>query len=191
MKVLFLGEIYNPVYEWLIKNGESVFCYNKKFDLDFIRKNKFDFLISYGYRYIISEDVLLFFKEKAINLHISLLPYNRGSDPNFWSFLEKSPKGVTIHLIDIGLDTGDILVQKEIKINSKKYSLKTSYDLLKFEIENLFFKNWNSIKNQKIIPKKQKGKGSFHLKKDIQKYNYLIQKNGWDTMCNKIEKKEI
>tara|TARA_B110000003_G_C16642640_1_gene530765 strand:+ start:185 stop:760 length:576 start_codon:yes stop_codon:yes gene_type:complete len=191
LKVLFLGEIYNPVYEWLIKNGESVFCYNKKFDLDFIRKNKFDFLISYGYRYIISEDVLLFFKEKAINLHISLLPYNRGSDPNFWSFLEKSPKGVTIHLIDIGLDTGDILVQKEIKINSKKYSLKTSYDLLKFEIENLFFKNWNSIKNQKIIPKKQKGKGSFHLKKDIQKYNYLIQKNGWDTMCNKIEKKEI
>tara|TARA_B100001758_G_C18103658_1_gene449831 strand:+ start:71 stop:646 length:576 start_codon:yes stop_codon:yes gene_type:complete len=191
LKVLFLGEIYNPVYEWLIKNGESVFCYNKKFNLDFIRKNKFDFLISYGYRYIISEDVLLFFKEKAINLHISLLPYNRGSDPNFWSFLEKSPKGVTIHLIHKGLDTGDILVQKEIKINSKKHSLKTSYDLLKSEIENLFFKNWNSIKNQKIIPKKQKGKGSFHLKKDIQKYNYLIQKNGWDTMCNKIEKKEI
>ena len=82
MKVLFLGEIYNPVYEWLIKNGESVFCYNKKFNLDFIRKNKFDFLISYGYRYIISEDVLLFFKEKAINLHISLLPYNRGSRLN-------------------------------------------------------------------------------------------------------------
>jgi methionyl-tRNA formyltransferase len=191
MEVLFLGEIDNPVYKWLIKSNETVFCSNDKVDLEFIQKNKFEFLISYGYRHILSEDVLLFFKEKAINLHISLLPYNRGSDPNFWSFLEKSPKGVTIHLIDKGLDTGNILVQKEIKINSKKYSLKTSYDLLKLEIENLFFKNWNSIKNQKIIPKKQKGKGSFHLKKDIQKYNYLIQKNGWDTMCNKIEKKEI
>ena len=191
MKILFLGEIDNPVYKWLMNKDEDVYCYNKKFNIEFIKKNRFEFLISYGYRHIISDDILLFLKNKAINLHISLLPFNRGADPNFWSFLEKSPKGVTIHLIDKGLDTGDILVQKEIHLNSNKHSLKTSYNLLKLEIENLFYKNWKMIKSQRIVPKKQEGKGSFHLKRDINNYYYLIEKNGWNTKCNKIEKKEI
>ena len=47
-----------------------------------------------------------------INLHISYLPYNRGSYPNYWSFKENTPNGVSIHHIDDGIDTGPVLVQK-------------------------------------------------------------------------------
>jgi methionyl-tRNA formyltransferase len=51
----------------------------------------------------------------AINLHPSLLPAYRGPDPLFWIFhdgLEHA--GVTIHLMDEGADTGDILAQRAI-----------------------------------------------------------------------------
>ena len=50
---------------------------------------------------------------RAINLHISYLPWNRGADPNLWSAVGM-PKGVTIHYINDGFDTGDILFQKAI-----------------------------------------------------------------------------
>ncbi len=49
----------------------------------------------------------------ALNAHPSLLPENRGPDPLFWTFHAGARKtGVTIHLMDEGLDTGPILAQR-------------------------------------------------------------------------------
>lgn len=48
---------------------------------------------------------------------MSYLPYNKGTHPNYWSFIENTPKGVMIHEIDKGIDTGNIIVQKKIKLN--------------------------------------------------------------------------
>ena len=107
MKILFLGEKINPVYKWLINNKEEVINKTEKISLEFVKKEKFEFIISYGYRHIISINIIRFMGNKIINLHVSFLPYNRGADPNFWSFIEKSPKGVSIHLIDKGIDTGN------------------------------------------------------------------------------------
>ena len=189
MRVLFLGEKTNPVYKWLITQEKEVVNFNEKISLEYVKTESFNFIISYGYRHIISKDIILLMKNKIINLHISFLPYNRGSDPNFWSFLKNSSKGVTIHLIDNGIDTGDILVQKKIEMDANNHTLKTSYDLLNTEIQNLFYDNWIKLKNNKINPKKQNKSGSFHLKSDINNYLYLIEKNGWNTKCNKIENK--
>ena len=53
----------------------------------------------------------------AINLHPSLLPKYRGPDPIFWTYHDMdSEGGVTIHLIDEGADTGDILFQESFPI---------------------------------------------------------------------------
>lgn len=47
-----------------------------------------------------------------VNRHLSLLPAYRGAWPIFWQFAMREPQvGVTIHLVDRGLDTGDILAQ--------------------------------------------------------------------------------
>lgn len=46
-----------------------------------------------------------------MNLHISYLPWNKGADPNFWSCIDGTPAGVTLHHIDAGVDTGDIIAQ--------------------------------------------------------------------------------
>ena len=63
-----------------------------------------DLIISFGYKKIIKKKILEFVKRPIINLHISFLPYNRGSHPNYWSFINNTPKGVTIHEIDHEID---------------------------------------------------------------------------------------
>ena len=53
----------------------------------------------------------------CLNVHPSLLPANRGPVPLFWTFREGSEQtGVTIHLMDEGMDSGDILAQRVIPV---------------------------------------------------------------------------
>ena len=154
-----------------------------------VERYKYDFLISFGYRYIIREEVLTLFKEKAINLHISYLPWNKGSDPNLWSILENTPKGVTIHRLDRGLDTGEILCQKEISFNDDD-TLKSSYEKLQTGLVELFKENWGNIKYKKAISVKQKITGSYHKSSDKNSYLKLLT-NGWDTKIKNLEGKAI
>jgi methionyl-tRNA formyltransferase len=53
----------------------------------------------------------------AINLHPSLLPRYRGPDPLFWAYHDMDlAGGATVHLLDDGADTGDILFQEAFRI---------------------------------------------------------------------------
>jgi methionyl-tRNA formyltransferase len=52
----------------------------------------------------------------TINAHYGLLPAYRGMNVTEWSVLHGNPVGVTVHLVDPGIDTGDILVQEELTI---------------------------------------------------------------------------
>jgi methionyl-tRNA formyltransferase len=51
----------------------------------------------------------------VVNFHPSLLPYNRGRNYNFWTIVENTPFGVTLHFVDEGIDSGDILFQSRIE----------------------------------------------------------------------------
>lgn len=117
MKILFLGYVDSSLLrfiKFLKDDGNHVIITDKKIDMDFVNRICPNFIISYGYRFIITEDIITKYDRKAINLHISYLPYNRGADPNLWSFIDNTQKGVSIHYIDKGIDTGDIIVQREI-----------------------------------------------------------------------------
>jgi len=53
----------------------------------------------------------------CLNVHPSLLPANRGPEPLFWTFREGSERtGVTIHLMDEGMDTGPIVAQEALEV---------------------------------------------------------------------------
>ncbi|MEK3704940.1 formyltransferase family protein [Paenibacillus sp. FSL R7-0198] len=143
-------------------------------------KKDIDFIISYRYRHLIQKDIVDYFQGKIINLHISYLPWNRGADPNLWSYLENTPKGVTIHLVDSGLDTGDILVQQLIEENIED-TLHTSYQRLSNTIENLLIVSWHSLVNREIKPVPQSlFEGTTHRSRDKQEYISLLTK-GWHT----------
>lgn len=185
MRILFLGNDTNLLYNELKKIEEIDIISDKIEKKDVIN---YDFIISFGYRHIIKKEVIELFKNNnIINLHISYLPYNRGSDPNFWSIIDNTPSGVTIHLIDEKLDTGNILLQKRIFFDYENDTLETSYNKLINKITQLFLSNWELIKNKKIIPIPQNNlKKTIHLLKDRpQEYN-LILNNGFKTKIKDI-----
>tara|TARA_B100000809_G_C14980440_1_gene474321 strand:+ start:61 stop:654 length:594 start_codon:yes stop_codon:yes gene_type:complete len=188
--ILFLGpykESQNRIVNYLVESGEMVIRYEKKLDYDRVHMRDFAFLISYGYRYIIEKKVLKCFDRRALNLHMSYLPWNKGADPNFWSILEDTPKGVTIHIMDERIDAGDILCQKEIFFEDND-TLRTSYEKLERTIETVFIKQWPEIKNDELRRVRQGGRGSYHKSGDKEKYDYLLS-NGWDTKISEIQGK--
>ena len=101
MRVLFLGgNSARELSNWLLSQNEQVVYTETKINVDFVNKITPEFIVSYNYKYILSKDIIDFVQGKIINLHISYLPWNRGAHPNVWSFLEETPKGITIHYID-------------------------------------------------------------------------------------------
>lgn len=119
--------------------------------------------------------------EKRINLHISLLPHNRGADPNFWSWANSTPKGITIHCLAPSVDSGDIILQRQLII-SDTHTLKTSYALLHAEMMNLFSSNWTDIREGSIIPRPQPRDGSIHRSQE-RKRLWSLFPDGYDTPC--------
>jgi len=190
LNILFLGpkrQKQIEIVNFLKKDGHRIFWTSKRLNVSDIQN--FDFLFSFGYRYLLNKEILDFFKNKAINFHISYLPWNKGADPNLWSILEDTPKGVTIHQMDYDLDTGKILYQEQILFDDED-TLKSSYEKLETELVEIFKKNWHKIKNGKVIPKKQKGEGSFHKSSDKKSYQKLLI-NGWDTKIQDLIGKAI
>ena len=174
---------------FLNNDDNSLVKRKDKLDYKNIAESKYDYLISFGYRYIISKEILNYFKEKAINFHISYLPWNKGADPNLWSILENTPKGVTIHQIEEGLDTGKVVCQKEIFFDSNE-TFKSTYEKLNNAIVQLFTENWANIKNNKLKKYPQKGKGSYHRSLDKNEYMDLFI-DGWDTKIKDLEGKAL
>ncbi len=140
-----------------------------------------EWIISYGYRHILKRNFLNKFPGNIINIHIGLLPWNRGSDPNFWSWFEDTPKGFSIHQIDKGMDTGAIYYQAEMKFSMDKYNtLATTYQALhEAAIESLMVV-WSDIRDGKIKPVEQAGIGTSHRAADKQQFFQLLSA-GYDT----------
>ncbi len=179
MNVLMLGPHRPYLVETLTDMGDHVVVYEKRLDGSSRILKGVHCLVSYGYRYILKRDVLLQFPQRAVNLHISYLPWNRGADPNLWSILEDTPKGVTIHYMNEGLDTGEILAQKQVELVAGD-TLRTSYDRLTAAIEELFLDLWPRIRSghQPSIP--QPPGGSYHKSKDRAEVEHLLYA-AWDT----------
>ena len=176
-KLLFLtnNENTSGIYNWLLKKEEagSVIKLSDKINIDMVKQLKPSYIISFNYRYIISKEIIEYMNGKAINMHISYLPYNRGSAPNFFSFYDNTPKGVTIHQIDQGLDTGPIYCRKQIGFCEEVETFSSSYEKLMIEMEKLFIANWEKIKLGKIKPVKQEGNFTVH---SLEEYKQVKKK---------------
>ncbi len=179
MNILLLGPDRPHIVEFLESFGDDVTRYEDRLTADADVIKDVDCVVSYGYRHILKDDVLALFPGRVVNLHISLLPWNRGSDPNLWSFLEDTPKGVTVHYIDRGVDTGRIIAQREIEFDNKG-TLRTTYDRLTAEIEDLFREQWPGIREGRAESFVQRAGGTAHRKRDKEPYLHLLH-SGWDT----------
>lgn len=180
-RILFLGP-ESPLLHWLRSIGETVTQTEERIS----ELGETSFIISYNYRHIITKDVLERFPHSAVNLHISYLPWNRGADPNFWSFVDDTPKGVTIHYLDPGIDTGDIIAQTLVPLSDTD-TLASSYTKLHSAIQRLFKREWPSIKAGTCARTRQSGHGSFHLAKAKEPLMHLLTR-GWDTPVSHLSR---
>ena len=170
---LFLGYKKNQtsLINFLKKKNFRIKNYQKIPPLEMFKQS--DFILSFGFRKIISGNIIKKLKKPIFNIHLSYLPFNRGAHPNFWSFIENTPAGVSVHKIDNGIDTGNIILRKKINfnINLNKFStFKKTYNYLFLEAENLFKNNFNKVYNKKYKKISTNNKGTFHYIKDLPKW---------------------
>ncbi len=104
-----LAEEYGiPVYQYDKIRVEGV---------EDLKALKPDIMITCAFGQILSEEILSIPKFGVINIHASLLPEYRGASPIHYAILDgKNKTGITIMKTDVGIDTGDIILQKEIEI---------------------------------------------------------------------------
>ncbi len=129
--------------------------------------------ISVMFGYIIPADLLSIIPKGCINLHLSLLPYNKGAFPNVWSIVDETPAGVTLHFINEGIDTGDIIAQREVPVEPVDTGA-TLYRKLEESAFTLFVKTWPLIKTGNIHRKKQRrDEGTFHRLREVQRIDRI------------------
>jgi len=176
--ILYLGPP-SPLIDFLERGGDRV--ESTEDDVNGITvAAEGAWLISYGYRHILRRPTLDLFAGRAVNLHISFLPWNRGADPNLWSWVDGTPKGVTIHHLDEGIDTGDIITQRRVEFTPHD-TLATSYAKLRADLELLFMETWPAIKAgtapripQPKPPRRTRDRAA------------IAQPRGWDTPVTAI-----
>lgn len=163
--ILFLG--YGPAETTLIDFAQSaghtvIWTDQKRSDL-----SEADLVVSFGYRHILTADHLATAKARPVNLHISYLPYNRGAHPNFWSWIDGTPAGVTLHEIDPGLDTGPIIAQEKLEGATPEMSFSQTYGMLKERIEALFRSHFRALLDGSYEAVAQPKRGTYHAAKDL------------------------
>jgi methionyl-tRNA formyltransferase len=95
------------------------------------------------------------------------LPYNRGKHPYYWSIVEETPAGVSIHFITKKIDDGSIIAQREIKKDITTTG-EMLYEKSIYEIIDLFKNVYPEIMMGNIKSFKQKESNStFHLSKEL------------------------
>lgn len=127
-----------------------------------------DIGISAFYGYILKRETLDLFPKECINIHPALLPYNKGAYPNVWSILDGTPAGVTIHYIDEGIDTGDIIAQREVSVKFTDTGYKLYQKLEKASVQ-LFKETWPLIREGRGKRQKQDpSSGTHHYTVDVE-----------------------
>ncbi len=114
---------YPPVKEYAMKNAIRVIQPQKVKTPEFaeeLKALKPDLLVTAAYGRILPGGVLDIAPMGCINVHGSLLPKYRGAAPIQWSIINgEAVTGITTMYTDIGMDTGDMLLKKGIKISDE------------------------------------------------------------------------
>lgn len=114
-----------------------------------------------------------FESQNLFNIHFSLLPKYRGCHTNYFQLANGEKKsGVTLHKIDEGIDTGEIIdkIKFNIPINTTAYE---NYLKLMTKSVILFKKNINKILNDNYISKKQNTRNGSYFNRESVNYNKL------------------
>jgi len=150
---------YSAVKEEALKHGMPIYQPIKlKEDRDLIetlKELKPDFMIVVAFGQILTKEVLDIPKYGCINLHASLLPMYRGAAPLNWAIIKgEKVTGNTTQLMDIGIDTGDIILKDEVEITNNM-TTEELHDILMVRGADLLIKSIEAIVDGNAVLQKQ------------------------------------
>ena len=123
--------------------------------VDTLRAYNPDVMVVVAFGQIIPLSILKMPKYGCVNIHGSLLPKYRGAAPIQWAVLDgEKETGITTILMDEGIDTGDILLKKTIKIDADETS-GSLFDKLKALGAETILETLDELEKGSITPTKQ------------------------------------
>ncbi len=129
-----------------MRNGEA---------LEIINSLNADLIIVVAFGKILPKEILESVKYGCINIHASLLPKLRGAAPIQWSILNgEKETGVTSMQMDVGLDTGDMLIKRAIDID-ENITAEELFDKLSEMGAEVLIETIEALKNNELKPEKQ------------------------------------
>ena len=171
------ADVYEPkIYNIFQENG--IECHRQldangaKF-ANLLSSHSIDLVFLLWWPQILKEHVIEQPSVGIVNLHPSLLPFNRGKHPWYWSIVEGTPAGVSLHFINADIDSGDIIAQREIS-KSITTTGRCLYDESIEEIVELFKTNYESIIAQTLKSRPQHDSvGTFHYARELDKHSEI------------------
>lgn len=171
MRILLLTNPENKyardVLALLERRGHDVWT-----NSELVGDDRFPLVVSWFYNRILDETQINEHAVGVVNCHPALLPFGRGAMPNVWSIVDKEPAGVTLHWIDAGVDTGDVIAQMSVPSFSTDTG-ESLYRRLENALYNLFVSKWPEIEREamrgnRIVSYKQPG-GVYktHKRRDV------------------------
>ncbi len=137
-----------------------------------LEKLDLDFIITIYWAHLIKAEIFTQARH-TVNFHISPLPINRGWYPHVHSFIDGSPFGVSLHVIEEGADTGPIWAQTIVEADETDTAGEI-YKKLEESILQLFIANWQKIKSGEIEAKAQdETKANYKSIKDIEGLDHI------------------
>jgi len=171
MELVFLGvnDVGLRIYEWLCdrEQVDVLALVTERDQLELIQEMQPDCIVSVGFDHLVPKDALDVPEQGALNLHPSLLPYNRGKSPNVWPLIEGTPAGVTLHHMDEEFDTGSIIAQQAVETDFADTGKDLHKRLEDAQFE-LFTEVWPDVVAGTIEAKPQDPEaGSYHSVNDF------------------------
>lgn len=163
------GEIQMPpVKETALKHGIPVYQPVRARDASFVEEMRAlqpDVMVVIAFGQILSKELLDVPKYGCVNIHASLLPAYRGAAPIQWAVINGDAEtGITTMMMDVGMDTGDMLEKTVVKLDPKETG-GSLFDRLSLLGGDLILSTLQKIEDGTIVRTPQEHEKATYVKK--------------------------
>jgi len=173
----------------LCDQGFEVIVSPDPYDLESVDNFSPDIILSSGYDRLLKPATVQKYSQRIINLHAAYLPWARGIGTTLFATMLRYPYGVSVHFINEGLDTGNLISRKLVHPGPND-TLRTFYSKLLTTTEELFFESFPKIVTGQINGVPQEELGEINTHRSRLQFESLLDvcPNGYDTLISDLEK---
>ena len=190
-KIRILGPMgrNESIRKKLCEQGFEVIVSPDPYDGDSIDDFAPDLILASGYDRLLRPKTVQKYPQRIVNLHAAYLPWARGIGTTLFATMLRYPYGVSVHFINEGLDTGNLVARKLVQTEQGD-TLRTLYSKLLSETEDLFLNIFPKIVTEQTNGVPQEDLGKIKTNRSRLQFESVIDAcpNGYDTLITDLEK---